>query len=238
MMLTKIEITSSHPNFLHNICYNVNKINFLSGYTNSYLMLSEYLMLLKYYFNNLNSKNFETDIRDEFECNGCITISDPTISGLSKIFFDFNKFYEVKQFYCENETIAKTFINGMDQYESVMTDLDYIFKNVKYGNLVILQHPENNLHPSKSVNIVNKIVEMYKNGVQIFLNSQCDHIFNQLRLSVAKGDVNQDDVNILYYNKEGIPISDMRIDNRGRLNWWEDGFFDQYENFLDELLEY
>jgi predicted ATPase len=67
-------------------------------------------------------------------------------------------------------------------------------------------------------------------GIQIFIESHSEHILNGLRVNVLKKEIpiSHDDLVIHFFNENFI--SDvLNIDNRGKIENWPIGFFDQDE---------
>jgi predicted ATPase len=110
------------------------------------------------------------------------------------------------------------------------------------GSLVIIENPECNLHPRAQIEIARLASLAAAHDVQIVLETHSDHILNGVRLSVAKGDIEPGDVQLNYLEKRHEPelyhaISSPKINPNGRLSFWPEGFFDQWERSLEELME-
>lgn len=113
----------------------------------------------------------------------------------------------------------------------------------KSGSLIVLEHPETYLH-SKSESKMGLLLSLAAScGIQIIVETHSDHIFNGIRLAVRDQKLNFESVAIHYCYKESyyrpgysFEISSPKIDRDGRIDEWPDGFFDQWEIDLMQLL--
>lgn len=77
-------------------------------------------------------------------------------------------------------------------------------------------------------------------GIQVVIETHSDHVLNGIRLSVKEGQARPGDV-ALYHSKwqpggKSPFLIPIEIDKNGRLNTWPEGFFDEIERSLDQLL--
>jgi predicted ATPase len=79
-------------------------------------------------------------------------------------------------------------------------------------------------------------------GVQVVIETHSDHVLNGIRRTVHGGKLDPKDVQLHYFQrkeKEGQAFTEVvspRIDADGRIDKWPEGFFDQAEKDLLELL--
>ncbi len=111
----------------------------------------------------------------------------------------------------------------------------------KPGDLLIIENPESHLHPAGQSKIAELCAISAANGVQIIIETHSDHFLNGLRVATKKEIIKPEQSQIYYFRKEKNSletISDnLRIDKDGRINQeWPQGFFDEWDNRLDELL--
>ena len=117
-----------------------------------------------------------------------------------------------------------------------------ILLTAKKGSVFLLENPEANLHPRGQSALGKIICLAASNGVQIFLETHSDHIINGIRLAVYNGDISPELVNIQYFDmidsEDGITANpqSLMIDKDGRIADWPEGFFDEWENTLMQLL--
>ncbi|WP_312557987.1 AAA family ATPase [Empedobacter brevis] len=111
----------------------------------------------------------------------------------------------------------------------------------KPGDLIIIENPEAHLHPAAQSKIGELISLTAENDVQIIIETHSDHILNGIRSSVVKKYIDSDRVNCYYFDnneKSNDPIIDLlNIDNRGTIDNWPNGFFDEWDKQLDIILD-
>jgi len=110
------------------------------------------------------------------------------------------------------------------------------------GRLIIIENPEAHLHPRGQARMGRLMALAAQNDVQLIIETHSDHILNGIRVAVKKDKVDADRVSLLYFKREienrehRAKIIIPKIDQDGRIDKWPDGFFDEWENMLDELI--
>ncbi len=110
------------------------------------------------------------------------------------------------------------------------------------GDVIIVENPESHLHPRGQSQIGCLLAVGAHHGVQVFLETHSDHVLNGIRVAVKRGQVAPEDVAIFFFDrKPGDPlhattIHSPRLDSDGKVDCWPDGFFDESERLLYELL--
>lgn len=114
-----------------------------------------------------------------------------------------------------------------------------ILEHSPSGSLLLLEHPEFLLDSRSQTQLGEKIASATNRGVQIILETHSDHIFNAIRLSVKNETIEPENVGFLHFQREKqlYTITSARIDGNGRIDNWQDGFFDEWDKSLDKLLE-
>ncbi|MEO5874464.1 MAG: DUF3696 domain-containing protein, partial [Streptosporangiaceae bacterium] len=87
-------------------------------------------------------------------------------------------------------------------------------------------------------------------GAQVIVETHSDHILNGLRIAVKQGLLTPDQVALHYFRRvagkrneknETVPafveITTPTVGPDGMLSSWPDGFFDEWDRSLDELLD-
>lgn len=110
----------------------------------------------------------------------------------------------------------------------------------KRGAVLLIENPEAHLHPLGQTNMGRLISLAASAGLQIFIETHSDHLLDGIRLGVknSKGDLKGDDVKIMYFTKNselGSQVQDIILRDDGKINYWPEGFFDQYALNLREL---
>ena len=106
-------------------------------------------------------------------------------------------------------------------------------------DIILVENPEVHLHPRAQQDIGLLIAQVVvSSGVQVVIETHSDHVLNGLRLAVKSKTIGNADVAIHFF---GSPqpsggVSSPAIDADGRLSSWPNGFFDQFDLALSQLL--
>ncbi len=150
-------------------------------------------------------------------------------------------------------SLGYSFIQGKEvteefQPQNVGFGLSYVLPVVtsilsaSKGDLLILENPESHLHPAGHSLMGKLCVIAAKNGVQLIVESHSDHFLNGIRVEVKQNNINADDIKIFYLQRDifnpvhASEVIHPNIDYQGRIDIWPDGFFDQWDKELDQLL--
>ena len=109
----------------------------------------------------------------------------------------------------------------------------------KIGDIVLIENPEVHLHPKAQQQLSFFIAQSAMAGVQVVVETHSDHVLNGVRLAVHRKvlDPNQVFLHFLSRNLDGeIVMESPLFRPNGKLSSWPDGFFDQYDIALSELL--
>jgi predicted ATPase len=110
------------------------------------------------------------------------------------------------------------------------------------GTLLILENPEAHLHPRGQAEMGKLLALAAANGVQVIVETHSDHILNGVRVAVKQGLINPEHTKLLFFDGKVIDdqfkhfIINPKIDQDGRIDHWPDGFFDEWERQLNQLL--
>lgn len=111
------------------------------------------------------------------------------------------------------------------------------------GTIILIENPEAHLHPKGQVKMGQLLALAASGGVQVVIETHSDHVLNGIRLAVHGGKLDPKDVQLHYFqrqNKEGQAVTEVispKIDRNGRIDRWPDGFFDEWDNSLEILLQ-
>ncbi len=82
-------------------------------------------------------------------------------------------------------------------------------------------------------------------GVQIIVETHSDHVLNGIRLCAKNGKVDPEWVRLYYFTRQGIQqdgeqkiipvIENPILKSDGRLSFWPEGFFDEWDKAIDDL---
>jgi len=110
--------------------------------------------------------------------------------------------------------------------------------SAKEGDVVLVEKPEVHLHPQAQQRIGTLLAQVASSGVQVVVETHSDHVLNGVRLAVKSKDIQAHDVAVHFFapdNSRFEPKS-PKIDIDGRLDSWPEGFFDQFDLALSQLL--
>ena len=114
------------------------------------------------------------------------------------------------------------------------------------GDIIILENPEAHIHPKGQRMLGEMIAAASASGAQIMVETNSDHVLNGIRLAVKNRVIRCDTVKLYYlFQKDDANDAEENythecvspiIDEDGMLNEWPEGFFDEWDNALMELL--
>ncbi len=108
------------------------------------------------------------------------------------------------------------------------------------GDCLLIENPEVHLHPKAQQHIGWLLALAAAGGVQVIVETHSDHVLNGLRLATKQRLIPHTDVAVHFFSPppNGEPVRPLspNIDADGRLSEWPDGFFDQLDLALAELL--
>lgn len=107
------------------------------------------------------------------------------------------------------------------------------------GDLLILENPEAHLHPKGQRKMGELVARAAAGGVQIILETHSDHLLNGIRLSVKDRVIDSSKVQVNFFqNNSGTgkkEVLNPQILEDGRMSFWPDGFFDEWDKAIDEM---
>ncbi len=109
----------------------------------------------------------------------------------------------------------------------------------KPGEVIIIENPEAHLHPRAQSRISEFFARVASTGVQVFIESHSEHILNGLRVASLNKTIEiiNSDINILYFNAEFIH-HELQINEKGKVDHWPNGFFDQQDIDIASIFKY
>jgi len=108
--------------------------------------------------------------------------------------------------------------------------------------LALIENPEAHLHPRGQMAMGDLAARAAAAGARMVIETHSDHVLNGVRIAVRAGLLRPEDVAIHFFRRESTPhgvahtLHSPRLDADGRLDVWPDGFFDQYDIALEQLL--
>ena len=109
----------------------------------------------------------------------------------------------------------------------------------KKGSLFIIENPEIHLHPGAQSKLLEFLSFLSARGLQIIVETHSDHIFNGLRKSIKQKKISAEQAKVYFFKLDENYLSRpvlIEIDENGIVKNYEKGFFDQFDEDLDDLL--
>lgn len=108
------------------------------------------------------------------------------------------------------------------------------------GDYIVIENPEAHIHPRGQRKMGELISYASSRGAQVIIETHSDHVMNGIRLSVKEKVISQEDVEFAYFYRDEDTFEHLcvypNINEEGRFDFWPDGFFDEWETSLMELL--
>ena len=107
------------------------------------------------------------------------------------------------------------------------------------GSLILLENPEAHLHPRGQARMAALIAAAAAAGAQLIVETHSDHVLDGTRLAVKQGRLKAADTAVHYFrgNGAGVQIVTPVVGEDGTLSEWPEGFFDETDHTLDQLLD-
>lgn len=109
-------------------------------------------------------------------------------------------------------------------------------------SLILLENPEAHLHPKGQVQIGQLLAIAAQGGAQVIVETHSDHLLNGMRLAVHTGKVPPTDIQLHFFQPRHqagagrVEIISPNLDSRGRIDFWPENFFDEWDKSLEALL--
>ncbi len=108
-------------------------------------------------------------------------------------------------------------------------------------DVIMIENPEAHLHPAGQSEIGMFLARSAAAGAQIIVETHSDHVLNGIRLAVKKGVIAHDAVSIHFFGQRGTTraqVMSSMIDPNGTIDYWPEGFFDQFDKDTSELIDW
>ena len=119
-------------------------------------------------------------------------------------------------------------------------------RNVTPYVLIMIENPEAHLHPSGQTMMGKLLALAAACGIQIVVETHSDHFFNGVRLAVKNQALSPEQVACYFFKnsyktnayqqQDPAQVERIYIDRHGMMDDWPEGFFDETEKSLLQLL--
>jgi len=152
----------------------------------------------------------------------------------------------------KNSELRYSFSDGNDRTNSyrcinVGFGLTYVLPIIillltaKRGDIILLENPEAHIHPAGQSKLGELLARAAADGVQVMVETHSDHILNGIRLAAKTRILLPQNIQIMFFCKDGQDsgrhkVILPKVDTHGHLSQWPEGFFDEWDNMLMQLL--
>ena len=110
--------------------------------------------------------------------------------------------------------------------------------------LLLIENPEAHLHPSGQTKMGEMLARAASCGVQLVVETHSDHLLNGIRIAVKNKKISHTDVKCFFFqsgkwdgiNEDPATVIPIEIDEFGMIDYWPEGFFDETEKSLQQLI--
>lgn len=122
----------------------------------------------------------------------------------------------------------------------IIVDVARHHDNPSYSPILLLENPEAHLHPAGQTQMGLLLAKATQSGLQIIVESHSDHVLNGIRLAVKNGHTSPENTQFYFlehdFDEEESTVENPQIKKDGGFDFWPDGFFDEMEKSLFELI--
>ena len=114
------------------------------------------------------------------------------------------------------------------------------------GGLLIVENPEAHLHPKSQAKLAVLLTSAARNGIQVVIETHSDHILNGVLVACKRHEenpetgVNKQNVRIYQFERNEESLSsnctEVKVLPHGKLDRQPEGFFDQIETDMTEIM--
>ncbi len=106
-------------------------------------------------------------------------------------------------------------------------------------SILLIENPEAHLHPRGQARMGHLLARVALTSAQVIVETHSDHVLNGIRVAVHDGEVKPDDIALHFFSTtlgHRRRVESPRLQPDGRLDFWPDDFFDQWDRSLESLL--
>jgi predicted ATPase len=110
--------------------------------------------------------------------------------------------------------------------------------SAKPSDLLLIENPEVHLHPAGQALMGRFLCEVAAAGIQVIVETHCDHVLNGIRRAVKAKVIKPDRVALHFFrprNTGGEQVATPIMDEVGNIDRWPEGFFDQFDKDMNHF---
>lgn len=107
------------------------------------------------------------------------------------------------------------------------------------NDVLIIENPEIHLHPKAQSKVCEFLYFISQAGIQLFIETHSDHIFNGIRVGLSNGNIERNKVSVNFFDLDCDNCTNntvVEFGKRGRILNNVDGLFDQFNLDLNSML--
>ena len=108
--------------------------------------------------------------------------------------------------------------------------------SIPQNDLFLIENPEVHLHPAGQAMMGQFLAELANYGIQVIVETHSDHVLNGIRRAVKRGTIPAERVMLHFFRSrsaDGPQVMSPVVDSTGNVDFWPDGFFDQFDKDVD-----
>lgn len=159
------------------------------------------------------------------------------IVGSSLVTEDIQGTDKIKASYGVNNRSIRT--KNLGTGVSYLVSIIIMSLSINRGETIIIENPEIHLHPKAQSLLTEFLIFISLSGRQVIIETHSDHIFNGLRVAIAKEQIQKEDymINFFALNSKGCTeVTEVEVSKRGRICGDVENLFDQFEIDLDKMI--
>jgi len=110
----------------------------------------------------------------------------------------------------------------------------------EHDTVLLVENPEAHLHPRAQSLIGEFLARVSAGGAQVFVETHSEHVLNGVRRMVKQQIIPPDKCRLFFFSRTAGDLeptkTDVPISGSGEIEIWPEGFFDQLDKDLTEIL--